>query len=348
MKIDRRVTRLMTTLIVLVTFCRLAIGSDEFRKELLEAATPEWRHLRELFAGCEGNSETTETVSPLSAAGEPQITRKSCTFKLRNGLELVERSASEIISGSQRSAFDQDEVVVCIGPSNSFVLKRRLGSKAWLIVSTGNKPTEGIRRSTEQYWAEYLLAPCSSGGVPFDELIAKAGFHIESLQSITLNDVELRKVRFTYTPTADEIKGHSLSQPLWALRSGTFTFCPRLHWALVASELVISTSEQTLGTESTKVYYDTSKDGVAVPLKVVRTTVSSNVNCESVARFDRIAFRQIPEAEFTLPAYGLPEMAIVPHVNRTRLWIILLNVAFFCAFGIMLLYKRFTRSKKAS
>ncbi|MBI2807077.1 MAG: hypothetical protein HYX68_19020 [Planctomycetes bacterium] len=177
-------------------------------------------------------------------------------------------------------------------------------------------------------------------------MITEAGFKLEKVGELTRDGRKLAKIEFTYTPpkiNVEVVNGRPVRRDMHMtkMRGGWMVLDPERNWSLQESSLDLVGGEKN----TCIVEYAKSDSGVFLPSRVFEKD-----NAVSVweVTFSDLTIRDIPEKEFTLTAYGLPEpMGVVwPSPTRWYLWITLAAVgAVVLGFVLRKLQRRYQTPK---
>jgi hypothetical protein len=167
-------------------------------------------------------------------------------------------------------------------------------------------------------WAPYLWAPWQTFGTDNEDVFQKAGFRVQAVGFESTQPPHVT-VKFTYSPSEAEVRERSMTRPFWLLRGGTFTFLPDQHWSLKRSELVIRPTDED-AIETTAIEYGDAIDGCPMPKEVRRTSTNAQYTDENLVIIKRLSAREIPDEEFSLTAFGLPEPGFVKVSTTSARW----------------------------
>ena len=137
--------------------------------------------------------------------------------------------------------------------------------------------------------------------VPFRELIAAPTFELLGIEGVERDGESLVKIRFTYEPYGPAVKAKT------AIRGGWILFSPRRRWGLVESEIDAAWGGLMIHAVD---YADDGPDGIPTVRQVVDKNCGKDRQRGAVrtTEFERWGYRDVPEEEFTLKSYGLPEV----------------------------------------
>lgn len=194
----------------------------------------------------------------------------------------------------------------------SFFLSYRGSSSQWVMESLLHDPSpehaqnEALRRRLATDWGHYAWSPWQAWGLAFADVVRHPNFTLKGIQRVSANGKNYVVVEFGHNLSVDEDERRKAGAHLWILRGGKLTFWPDEHWALVESKLEIE--EGVPFTERTIIEYGEKLGDARVLRSVSRASVFSGGSFEGKLTFTRYVFRDVPESEFTLSAFGLPDI----------------------------------------
>ena len=212
----------------------------------------------------------------------------------------VVNDAEQTSTSGEETETIHAETVRCYNRRYSFELKRDTGKKEFSIVSFDeNKSADQSTavRGMVQWLSVYLDAPCSLYVNRMSEFLANERFSISGVSEVRNKDKKMLKVEF-------EVK----AAPKLAGFVGWFIVSPEESWVLHSYEILYKTNDYIRGT----IDYDGSEGGVPRPMKVVHTKgkVGEAMPVQTTSfDFDEFHFGEVPEFDFTLAAFGLPELS---------------------------------------
>lgn len=285
---------LLTTALVWVD----AASADEgLRERFLTEAPKGWAKIEAAAKEMQGSGTMSQVVDH-SKTNEPD-TRTEWTFKLAGDLLLYEQVRS---SGN-------DNPVVSAGGVNSkyfFFLKKNVQADSWLVgqVETNKDDKIGPAHiSRLGGFLTYFLSSCSLFGTPLAELINDPAFRVKKIDSVAGSD-SLVAVQFDYkspeTPSNDPRKRSILQ----VLRGGQLVLDSKHHWAI--HQCKVSYAARDYSSEYA-IEYDVQKGTIPIVKSYRETTTRAKLGTHTVDVDFDVVPRTIPESEFTLSAYGLPE-----------------------------------------
>jgi hypothetical protein len=151
-------------------------------------------------------------------------------------------------------------------------------------------------------------------------MVTSSGFEV--LETVDMSSKDAIKIKFNYLPGVEENLSDLFELPsmgpvvLPPSVHGTFTLASKMHWAMVDCDVEI---KQPLGSgkfiesriQMALDYVYESADGTFPILKEVRSTrTSGGTKAPAKFTFENVEFEKIPDSEFTLNSFGLPEIKV--------------------------------------
>ena len=290
------------------------------------------------------NFECTGTLEEYRLTEDDETSREryAVTCRILEGFALCERRL-EMATGSSARRRRFESEVICEAPRYMFRLQRSAENSPWTVRahSASKRDMELAMVLVGTVCKDYVNATHCLLEIPFEELIDGSTCEILSVRP---DDAGTVKVEF------------DLDKEHWWYDSGSVTLVPELGWTVQEYTLVknfseIAATRTVRGRVETKNWKTEAGETVIFP-KTVSYTIDTTGTDESGKPLDvidsaNIEFHTIspgtvtPE-DFTLAAYGLPEMPLqsVPRSRRTMLWwFIALNVSA-AAFFLSVWYRR--------
>lgn len=255
--------------------------------------------------------------------------------------EYLQRGAS---ARSVLRSEDGKVVVAAVNPRYYFRLSRASERAAWQIddfgpSSSGNEESSYIRNSVRKNAADAIRAMTPDRGPLLSELMHEGTFTVKRATLESGSEENLVRVEFSYMPTPENLTKR-------ILRSGWVLLDADNHWIIRRFEYLLEWPDGTKGKETGEyVYADEPVNGVPVPHRILRHTEAHEsgtgqpVEYDIHYTFDSWREEEVPEREFTLAAFGLPEPGLGSDRGRPIwYWLILGSAAFFLL--AILLYRR--------
>jgi hypothetical protein len=177
--------------------------------------------------------------------------------------------------------------------------------------------------SAYAYLAGMLQRPWSISATPLERLVTDSRFSVRSVKQGENGDVQ---IEFSVQPSAVR------PDPLQGLAAGTVVLDSSHHWAIQRYQ-VTYTNKMSSSLELTY--------GAAGPPELRHVEFELKQSPGNTSKFSIVAgkyeWTAARSAEFTLPAFGLPEFR---SPRSTRRWIVLLNIGIICILVGLILYRR--------
>ena len=303
----------------------LAQSQEEFTVERLKREMPaSLRKIEARYAQIRGEfSRLDETNYDLLPDAAKRRFQKLPPAEQPHGVQLVERlevafattganRKCEVVSREQGTMAQQNrdaqskqlyKRVDCVGPRGTFTL-------GW----TSKSATPDLRDfrleeggAAAQYQTQVQAFLRAMTGFPFQslaDLLADPNFRITGVKQTLLQDHQCVRAEFSYqfVPPAIAPKPKKAAGSMMLV--GSFTADPALGWALRSWEYATPGTDRS---QAAEVNYQTDESKTvnpAVPAEIV--TIDRKARTNRVT-FQKIAFGPVPETEFTLSSYGLPE-----------------------------------------
>lgn len=171
-------------------------------------------------------------------------------------------------------------------------------------IGTGKADKDSIKNKLSARFEQYVVAPYRISDKTFNELLREPTFRINSVSSVSRGGEDLARVDFAYTPANPETSG---------MRGGWCLFAPDQLWGLRESE-----NETPWGKVACSVEYGEKHEGLPTLRRVTTTIINkdgrSQINSCEFSKWDN---RSVPDRDFTLAAFGLPEIDTDSRVSTT-------------------------------
>ena len=250
-------------------------------------------------------------------------------FKLAGNSRLMIRT--ELSNGSSA-----DEDVEACNSEYEFTLKRTRSDRPWLVTHVGTDLTERHEEIAEEWGADFVAqSALHVGFVSFPEIFQSPDFTIKDVGIVDRAGDSLVSVMFEFSPSGKS------AQDRWP-RAGVVMLNPERMWAVESFDVELSAygrSEKL----SQHIEYNSTGGGVPVIKRIVTTreeTPDAPGHYQRTWDFDTFEYRDIPESEFTLAAFGLPEIAPPSMFQRYRLFVLLFVAGIVCIAVAAIIYRR--------
>jgi hypothetical protein len=308
---------------------RSSAQDDPSWKERFPAeAPPAWEKYRKRAKRLQGSIER----SIVRLAPEHKVVyRDHFEMKQRDGCALY--LAQDLGDGDPPSEVGH---VLSINHNYGFELRRQTRAAPWVATNvatdlrngmrfgSGSHPSDGV-----PYWAN---CPTTLAMIPKGEAIdiKDPGFALGRVTRVTRNYGQAVKVEFSYR-NADKpqipssIDGWVLYDPqhFWVVRECEAQY----EWTSVKG----STASATVAYE-----YEETADGFPIPKRINKRVKNAAKGDESEFRYEfGLKEADVPESDFTLSAFGLPEPGGVRRPIPWYLWAALLGVVCLSAAALL-------------
>ncbi len=196
-------------------------------------------------------------------------------------------------------------------PAYSFLVSRESEESPWLLEGVGplqpTEPTHPFSLAGRGGFLMYLRFAWSLAEIPLTDLVKTRGFTLKKATPVSQDGGQRVALDFEYSPQASAPASSVAPQDrssLMILRSGRIYCDPNRCWA--------NQSYDVRGVEGITVKgsitYSDGPDGVPVVRSVTHALNNPRSGSQTVRiEFEPIAYHAVPEREFTLSAFGLPE-----------------------------------------
>ncbi len=297
--------RILPALMALGTFAWVAgAGSataqdqSPLAKRLFAEAPRAWSRQQQFFLTLQGsNNGERRVLYDGKWTNQPGKT----FFKQYDGNMLTESANFE--SGSWKG------IVEGVNSQYVFMLARDSDTKPWVITKVDKRGEEwqNVWNSRTKIFPDLLIAPRTP---PLHEIFQSKKFRCISVEPERTNDEDLVRLTFTFSPEGSV-----------RLKGGWLVLDPAHFWVIRKGETEQDLGEKNEGTAKWTVQYDYKEGSRNHPI-ITKTVMKGKfwqkgqVIAEQLftGNYDLQERASIPESEFTLTAYGLPE----PHWARPK------------------------------
>ena len=307
MLISRSIVQPILTLLSCLWNAGSPASADESRlkEQVLSEYPKAIARMEESYSRVHGEGDLTMVFK--HGMPEEQVKRFRISFARNGNLKKLVRSfEGELPKGAPASE------VYCGNSKYTFTLRREAKESPFIVSGFGKPDDEDIDETIEAYVEQYLIASHAVFGMRISTIMADPSFSIQKASEVTQGGQKLIRVDYDYQP--EKI----------LLRSGWVLVCPEKGWALQEYETQIGNRGRRIkGT----VEFEREEKGIAVPRRVTEEAPPflDTQPFQHTFEFEKIVFRGIPEKEFTLSAFGLPEMGetgIKDYRSHTVVWIL--------------------------
>jgi hypothetical protein len=220
------------------------------------------------------------------------------------------------------------DMVGCFNKDMSFRLSKPAGSSSFVVTSSGGveqRDTSSIRR----LMGKFLDAPFASVGIRISDYFSHPGFKLERAEPVTRDNKKLLKLHFRYAHDDREKQGEESGNVTAFLDTLWVTVSPEENWTIYQEEAHYypAGKAKVAPLEAMNVEYTESLAGFLVPRRIEfkiinkiftgekelkrkdgRIIHDGDVTSLATFEFDELHFEELPDSEFTLAAFGLPEL----------------------------------------
>ncbi|MBI3838366.1 MAG: hypothetical protein HY288_10600 [Planctomycetia bacterium] len=302
---------------------RICHGSEASLRNRLQAEAPAgWAKLIQQAKRLECKVVDTRTWIGFQPPRAPQVTEHVIKFADHNALY----HQTSFGNGSH------DEFIVGINSDYSFRIERVRADRPWIVAYVGRDPSR-VKAKFEGD-ADALARICLQvGDMWLPELMKARGFEIKDVVAVDRGGSRFVNLDFRYSPSPESSS---------FIRGGSIVLDTANNWAIREYTLqTVSGSRNEPGQMHVDVEYDSDAGGELV-LKRVQERVPSEPAREFhwLHEYETYQHRAIPDADFRLSAYGLPELGEPPGLSRGRLWALFIVLGIICFIVAVILRRR--------
>ena len=299
---------------IFISACYAQSGNDnaQWTDRFLREGPAGWEEWRQFNRHLEGVVRVTEAGTVTNPSFKlPPKPRETIEwrFKFNGDWALQEQRVIETTDHGTPEIPRPARGAIAISSKYGFSVKQETEGSAWLIRGVVTKNYENLRESIEEGAQIYIEAPWVFfyGYFPLPTLIRERGFKLNKCEPVLVDGHEHCKVFFEYAPTKEK--------PEWkvSMRGAWLLLAPDNHWAIKAWEIpeyAFATSKGKQIREIVKgenAYGDVSH-GFGLLRETQQRAGGADGYVDTNVVFTKLAYRDsIPEAEFGLAQYGLPE-----------------------------------------
>ncbi len=206
------------------------------------------------------------------------------------------------------------EFVTSVSPRYSFRLLRKEKGDAFRVTALGSGGDAEVLDDMYYDFNQYPLAPYCVFGTPIAKFMAEPSFVLGKVSEVVQGDHKYLKLEYRTHP-----KKEYPAVPGWLVVS------PDQGWVLVEDVAFLGLHENIR--RESHIEYGKTVDGIPLP----RVVSYDHPYYHRRMVFDRFEHGPVPEREFTLSAFGLPELdkpESSDHKGNPALWFFLISVAF--------------------
>lgn len=224
---------------------------------------------------------------------------------------------------------DKREIILCVRPEGHYALNRKADGKEYGVVQIGLMAEAMFARNVGQY----LRAPYSFLGEPFDRLVSDPTFRVLSAEPVSSGDRHGIEVTYAFgekqsvTPTTRIIPQHE----------GTLLFDSDRNWVILRGSIRLADRPPE---KAISFSVDYAEAAGSVPLVSLVTYVENGRATK--CRFASLSSSVAEPASFSMTAFGLPDISAAAR-NRTNWMPYVLAAAALLALAIGLWLRRLAR-----
>lgn len=321
--IPRLVVSVATALVVILSPESATADDAALRQRFLTEAPAAWKQLARMV-------EQVDVVGVVRDGLEGAHPRPEA----KSGFRFKANGQAKVVLADRRQG---DELVVCVSPKYGFRLKKAKDAKTGpYVVSYFGNPKKLVSDDGDDdlslYGGHYVETSTRFGSV-FGGLLNKPGFHVKDVSPIRRDDRDLVRVEFEYKP--EKPSGDILD----SLKGGWVLLDPDQSWRLQESEFTAVGYRTTATIE-----YGPKIDGIPTLRRIKNDTYGDEPrggHSWDICDFTSWERRDVPDREFTLSAFDLPEMSYSPPTAAPTwgpwIWISLGLVSGLIGLGLWLL-----------
>ncbi len=317
-----RLNKLCPAVMLLLFMPCLARG-DDWKQRLLDEGPRAWATLDEMSRHLRGSFVYKQSYQGVKKPSTEEQ-RKFAINGDRIKVETTVRGKDQVDATNPEYMFSLSRKVGAASFAIDYV--EPVGGHDDLVHSAIDKMQTSIFDDIRAAW--YLNARSLS------DWLTRPGFQIDGVTPLVQGDETLVEVKFTYKDPGPDRKQD--------LAGGRFVVDPNHHWTIHEFQ-----TGMWWGVVKASLRYKGDLDGF--PQVAEKTTLLAGNDKSSLKRelqFKKLARETVPEAEFQMTSFGLPEPKFAPApTNMTPYWFLL--VAVVLAVAAILLGRQFRRAAPA-
>ena len=263
----------------------------------VRAGEAELARVRAEFPGAMTRLEESLLRGQLSGSCEMRETNWQ-GIKIRRTIEFINngswKKATVTMLDDPSDSDPAHREVFCMGPKGYFFVDRKSTGKPYVIHKVGENDSDHAVGTVTFFLNAFLMAPCGVLKQTMSETLASPTFQFRSAEPVTERGANLFKIDIT--------------DPAGFFRSGTIWACPDEGWAIHKADCLAYSGQQRV---ISNVEYAAPQNGLPVPRLVSYFQPIDKPGLkDNHLRYeiDHLTFGPTPDREFTLAAYGLPDV----------------------------------------
>jgi hypothetical protein len=306
---------------------RQSLGQTDPRRSLEQIRTEYAKALARLearFATAHGMVRIVDDAG-FGTASHHTIHSSIVEFAQKPGMYRSVRSKHAVTRQGVTSSLP--DIAGCFNKEMSFTIEKSENSGSYVVKSTGGTDRQATNR-VRWYIVKFLDAPFTLMGNRISDFLKMREFTLERAVPLTLNNKPLLKLFFSYRPA--KLANHAKKETSTNyLGEGWILVSPGEGWVMYQQEVSLISSRTSSPIEiwHMKVEYEDSDIGTPLPKRVEYKVSLKTLKGESEVRradgtilhdgdvtqittfeCDELHFEELPDSEFTLAAFGLPEL----------------------------------------
>ncbi len=285
--------------------CRVAVA-DGWKDRLLSEAPPKWAALERFYSKMEVSFREIVTVPPEDPFRIPGSFLGTTTCDTRQSGELY---VAVIRSSGQRGEEKVESTVVRgVNSRYGFQLGKTAPDAKQFILVKMEPASDEMRGKLWGDAGRHFLYAFTVLGVRLSDLIKYPGFTIKEVRGVQYNGKEMVQLTYDrqYPPEA------KVSGP----EQGTVILDPEQYWCVQEFRY-----DNPLRKGVETVEYAGAIDGFHIIQRCTHKTTNKQYgSLIFTMEYDKVTPRDIPESEFTLSAFGLPDIPLPSEQKPPTLW----------------------------
>jgi hypothetical protein len=200
-----------------------------------------------------------------------------------------------------------------INPRYLFLLRKKDLFASWVLylyLSRSSDHYERVRKGQDDYL--YSTNPsCYLWGKPLGELFQDSGFGIRHITVFSQSGQKCARVHFRYVLTAPSIGKRRMAEGKLVLIN------PGASWMMQSYDYRVKDDDGVRGQSRGEIRYGEKVAGYPAVVEYTRTEITPNIH-HIHWRAERVIPCTLTEADFHLPAYGLPEIELASTAPSRR------------------------------
>jgi hypothetical protein len=292
----------------------LRASGDSLRNRFTEEAPIAWKEAANALKDLE--LEVADSVHNRSTEGDLWHRRK-IVVKVRDAMALYEMGDWDSGNHLTRGR------VHAINKQGSFTLRRE-EDLPWAVGFMAPGRDKIIARSTDNAGQSYVSWPWRVGGTHVPELCGATGFHLADVSEVAAEGKTFARIAFSYDRPDEQIR----------TRDGWIDLDPNAAWSVARCDVRLESKNDAARLVLENAYAPGSD---VVPLRSVVKIIHDNAVSEHTVEFTKYDRHVVPEADFTMAAYGIDmPIGMKPQPRRALPLVLALSIVFLAA-GIVFL-----------